>query len=891
MNKEKIATIIVENKFREICTNIWEDYNSSKKRRFVKVNFIFYRITIILLFVLTLISIPMSALIIFDFINEASSEFKKFLSSAVMAPMFVIFALLLLWIPYGVPNMFFQLRFGKYPSGKYNFDLFEKYPIDNQKTTTINRVFNLGLENDIEFKVSKGVVEAFNKSYKHRLFASLFVLFESLVIVGFISLMMSKLSMKDEYIMSLIFNVYVGIIVLVTSICLGSCFIAYLKKNRAIKNVKSNGYNPNYYCLRLRGFYDKSYQLLDDRLFSEKSLLMKLVYSHDKSINFIDENNYVDYLGEVAEALAFELAYFDDEYKYLITNDKSTINEFLKEQIDICIMNLSRLKKSELKKLYNETNIDIYTIEENNLLSETMISITSRVTNLFYRLENSIALFKNNITYGYDRRFRYNRVDNRSAYPRYLYKLRYINDTSVWRKFLSLIPSPSFGFNYLKNYQYFQPYFAEGYGYGFVGYDSSCLRVMYNADKEHSLANDNPSLEKFDSSNMYKSYQFVLTSENTLIKRVDYYESEVELKRQLFYQDKLILCETVAMLIKDFCNLEPITVKFGGKMETYYICEPKVYSEKALNPKMSLYFEEFGNRLVKNSCLIEPCIVKRFAEKKKLFGVVSRRVIDYNYFDDYKYSYIIFTEEIYNLLSVFDDLMIIRNERGDGADIRDDIVNTVELSKNSIIDVNYSCDSFEVIRNKDKYSYTTNERNKYLFYNFRLILNVVIIVIVVFVFKLFIDNLLVDIIYNSEYKLSNVRIFRLAILLLPVVLILITFNLRKLILSPISTIKKGEIIHKIWGMPLISGKTKRKHKVLDDDLNMAFHKNKIMFELPIENKDEYIDDELYYNGTSYALNGIEVNMEKAVDKGESFVHEVHNVYYQSNQVWKKIRER
>ncbi len=749
------------------------------------------------------------------------------------------------------------------------------------------------VDNGINVRVNKGTRESIARFYKSKnLYCKLVILLYFIIhIVSLITLTKIEFENQSNYIN--ILYVYLVILSVTMAIIVVFLITTIIRNRKNLKECLKNDYEYNYFEVvksdpNIRKFTKKNSPFL------EKVYLMDVILNQkDNQYNFINSNNYAEFLGELAESLTYELVAFEDEFRYLLANDNFTENEYFKKSIDICIAGLCQLDRSELNSLYAENKKSVMMIEKNHLLERSILSVGDYFISSNRGQSSSLAIHGKKLTFGIDEHNRNIKTDSRVA------QLSMTIDATMdyIRKIFSIIPkyAAPLSYHYVGLsliYRFFQPYFFNQRGFGFVGFDSSCLQVLFNPVQTHELSKKYKYCKEFDSSNMYKSYQFVLTGENPLKKQGDYFVSEVALKNQLFYQNMLILSESVIDIIKDYCILTPIEVRYGNQRETYYICEPKTYDKEVLNEEMSLYFEEFGNRLVKHSFLIEPCIIKDRAEELKVFGVVSKRIEEYQYVSDYQYSYVMFTEEIKNLLCGFDDLAIIRNERGVGSDIREEKHNIVSLKSDDEIVLDIANDDFSMLVNKSKYSYPKEERVMYTIHNMKLIFNVALCIALIAGLNYYIYNIPTHLFSNiQEAQIRTIRALRMLNILVAPLLFYMYFVYKRFVISPITVIKQGKLLHRVRSVFGFGKSSVRYHAILDDDLNMAFHKNKIMFELPIENKFKYIDDELYYNGTSYALNGIEVDMEKAVDKGESFVHEVHNVYYQSNQLWKKIRER
>ncbi len=890
MTKKQLATLIVETEFNKKYKTVLDDFDNSDYKKSLQSRFRILKFAKIVFLVIGFYSFFVLVYGFLDLMYSRDSSWTSMFVALIALVFFVLTMLGLYFLPLGVIYIFLDITSSKKPIGKYCFKGFDEYMLNNVNLKRFEKIF---MENGIVVKIHRGLIESIRRFYSTKIsLGDIIIVLYSIIHIGLLYVL-TVIDFEDQRYFTGFFYTYLILFIVTMTIILKFLILMYTVNKKNLNEYIEKCYDYNYFEVVESKPYIREFSKKNSP-FLEKVFLMDVILrQEDNHYNFINSDNYADFLGELAESLTYELVAFEDEFRYLLTNEKFIENDYLKMALDICVEGLARLDRAELNAL-NTTNVKrVLWTKNNRIFADNIKGVCDYFVSDKIGQDSALAVHGKKLTFGTDEYKRNIKTDSRVSGTDFSER-SFLSDAFYW---LSTIPTYCLplSYHYLRMGRYprfFQPYLLTQRGFGFVGIDSSCLQVLFHPAKIYEPHKIHRFLKELDSSNMYKSYQFVLTGENPLKKQDDYFVSEVVLKNQLFYQNMLILSEKVVDLIKDYCIITPIEVRYGNQSETYYICEPKTYEKEVLNEQMSLYFEEFGNRLVKNSFLIEPCIIKDRAEELKVFGVVSKRVEEYQYVSDYQYSYVMFTEEIKNHLDGFDDLAIIRNERGVGSDTREEKHNIVSLKSDDEIVLDIANEDFSMFVNKSKYSYPKKERVMYTLQNLNLILNAVICIAIIIAANHYIRNIPTDLFSNiPESELNSVKIFRLINLIVPPLMFYSLFIYKRFVISPVTVIKQGKLLHRVRSVLGFGKSSVRYHAILDDDLNMAFHKNKIMFELPIENKFKYIDDELYYNGTSYALNGIEVNMEKAVDKGESFVHEVHNVYYQSNQVWKKIRER
>lgn len=873
MNKEIIAKRIVENKFSEICTDIHIGFQKSFK----------YKVLRLCAKLTTLIKILAITIFIFMTSTFTSNILEQTSKDDKMNPFLIFFLaffyiIIVIFVIFGLVVSYMNItdfRILKSDKRDYYFDGLDMY--FNKCDGVIETIDNIfSIQSKINFKIK------WSENYKNRVFIKdmkePIIITSVLLLSSFlIFFLLSNMSFINEKSKLIVIYIYIIVNLIWFLINVSYIFIYNFIFTREKNKEQLIGQNTSGIELIDVDYNRQIYHGLE---FLQKVFVMKSVCEVTNDYKFINKDNFIQFLGQLAESTYYELTCIDKKFEYFSRSELFTCNTLIKEGLDMCVHFLSQLELDTLKDLDKKDFDNMLEISADEVLIETLISYNifydeglSPMSAKFATKDLIINMSRDNFFTNqyFDKRYKQRKVNNSTK--RY-YILKIIDNIiqtveRVWnnKKYKNIHSNE----NAEKNNSYFRIFNKEGKLYGFVGYDSSYVQdMMENNDNVYSD---------------YKTYQFVLSGESELIFQDDIYYHEGTLTEQLFYKNKLILSEKVLNQIKNYFEYEEIKVSFNEKIFKYYICAPKKYSSDVIDTEMSLFFESIERYFIKESILVEPCIIEKHAEKLKVFGVSTKRVINYNYYEKYNYQNIFVTNNIYEKLKDFEGVQLIRNARSVSPSVQ-----IVEKKRINSINYNnefasYESKYFKFITN-DKYTYS-KEFRKECNRN-----NIFTIITMIFTIILFLGINDVFSNFNSDYSkffgnhtLNIGRLARLKFLFLVPLIVYMYNKYRTIIISPISSIKNDSVIHNIRSIPILGNRYKRIHPILKDDLTMAFYKDKVMFELPIENKGQYINDEIYYNGTSFALCGVEIKPEEALRDGEDFISQLHYVYYINNKKW------
>lgn len=873
--KEIIIRRFVEDKFSELCVEVQTEY---KKSSHYKINKIIGKLFLPLFIIGNALFIFVIFVLFTDIVVRAVSfvDGSGVKALFIFLPLYIIGAFIYFVSINSIVIWAYNINNWSFPSGRYYFDGFDKHAkkLGNQ-WSTVGEFFSVRGLRKIKIKKVKNPLSNITSCTISSCLIALFITF-ILNLYIFILIKNTEAIYDSEKNVLLLVLIIPCITLYVSHIIL----LTYRFINKIKYHMKYKSINYPLFEIKVDNFDLKEKEPYYMKHFLKKVYVMSLLSENTSKYQFITEKNYIQFLGQLAQTTSYELISFSDEFEYFSSNEYFNENKIVKMGIDLCIKSLLDLNVDFISE-EDQVKYSKLLMVKNDVLVETKASYENFYIRSSGRIAVSISqhgILSNIIE---DNLFSNQLVDAR--YVRRENKLKSLKVRSL-RGFDEIIynldklssrektgkkPKDK---NIQNKSSYFRLFNVKSNLYGFVGYDSSYVQSM--------MVDDN------DYYSDYKTYQFVLKSENELEKKDDVYYLKGDLKSQLFYNNMLIINDEVLKHTKKYFNAEEIKVSCNEEIYSYYICTPKNYSDDVIDSTMSQYFESIERSFIKESILVEPCIIEKKAETLKVFGVLTKRVINYQYNENYQYPNVFITEEIYENICNCDGIQLIRNARSI-------TTNKHVLKKEQIQSINnlnvveeYSNKYFDFVKNDNIYTYSEEDRKAIRKKNvFTIMLLVCCALILVFINYNFRNLNNSALILDREINTNNIRIHRFLFLIDIPLMVFAYKRFRTIIVSPTAIVLHNKLVHNVRSIPKLGNSYKVNHSILKDDLTMAFFKDKVMFELPIENKEQYINDEIYYNGTSYAMCGVKIKPEQIVEEGEQFVSHLHYAYYINNKKW------
>lgn len=857
-NNKALAYQIINNRYIEISKAV----NENKKDKLRFSNFLYNLSTVKKYF-----SIIIAIMICFIQMYSMLDSIEKFgFYSVIPIVLLIILCVYIVVIIVGANlNSFVDRTFINIISDR-RFNGLDKYFtfIKGNEYLELDKVFpmNYDVENKFKIKVFKNNEDVANqlrtyikidRMYKLPFYVIAFIIFG-------VQLYLIKFNDSSvAYIVNLIYIIIFSIYILYFIFC---TYIFNTEKRRVIYDLK-NGKPCTFDFEIVKDDFDPSINIQ----YVNKIFVIEEIYKYSETKDIITIDNYDDLLYETILNTITELDYLKDDYLEDKYNPYSYIYPHMHKCIQLCVESLEILDEdiliNELKQI-NETdyNKNIVSVSDSKYRIESFKTITG-CNPKNHSDDYNYPLFKNPTPYRGNNKGIISDLRVRESYD-------YLSMHQNWylRGKGAVEEKDYIRFDYMK---YFHPVLVKDTFYGFGGVSTSLYSSKDFIDNKEFRNNN------------YISYQFILhnsENDNNLIYEDSTYYINNKPGNQLFYDNKLILSEVVYNILSKYLVGKEIEVVYNGYKYLYYICKPKKYTKKVVNQELSIFVEEYSPILVKNSFLIYPCIVGDVLEEKLLVGIRSSIINDYS-LKDHKYAFIVFNKKVYNSIMEFDDLKIIKNSRGYSTKrtrkVKDNYEVKVKYTSELIHDYAFSVFKASIKTYRDRQKKMMKNNNRKVYSKIAIILTICVILITF-------DSPFITAYFKNvgENTLYGSAVLRLKYLL-PIVLLASVVNYWKtLVVSPSAYPSTDGILHAIGNIPNYS---RRGFKILNDELRLGFHDDKIMFELPLEDREKYVDREVYYNNATYALYGMKVDFKKAIEEGELFSAKVNEQLYLHNKQW------
>lgn len=843
----KHSKIIVEKYFQKEFHKYMNSAEKTKRIKQTKVRKTLYKLSRLFLIILALAQFLISLIFILDTIVEHNNWLPLLdLLVYIFVPMTIVVILGI--SPFGTVNRIYV---------KNKFDGLENYFVNAKKNTFISLKQALNIECDEELKIKIFDTEKTKRRY-------LLSEFNGLVLIAFFMLLFLGLkSLIQLYFIDFVDD-YMAVYIKLYLIMFSVTFVLWTVYMVLVYNSKSTVKNSKVaYNFELNRKFKrcKVFEHL-----SARNEILTIIYDGSDE-NIITIENYKEYINELVELIPYELIAISDQYIFDLCSINTHLTKPISEALEICSKFLSRCKTSDLEKEL-EMNVENYiSISDKKNLVES-IECNSTMNALDIK-ENYYSNFNDrvNLVSGDD----YGRICD--------FRVENYNEEIKFRSnklFKGISFSNRTQYDFLDNRKYFSFQIYNERVYALSGATSIFYSKIFDDE-----------LLKKNSYRGVNAFQFVLNnSEDSLIKVSNgLYRSNSNFKNQMFYENKLILSEEVKDRLIEYIDVVEINIEYQGQERKYYICTPKKYSNQILDEDYSIRIEEYGSTIVKNSRLLIPCIKGEELNKYNFVGVKSYTVSDYN-LSEHNYNIFIFDDTVYNEISKLSDLKIIKHQFGYSKHRsfnRQGYVNAQEYK------VNVPKKDYYLLNEINNNSYRTQQQ-AIMKSNNILISKAILLLMIIILSSIIIGAVVLDSISKYFENLGDIAVTTLVIerllYIIPLIMMLSVYNYsRKYIFSPTRKIEQGQVIQRLGKFH--SKKLNTSFKVHRDDLVLAVFENRIVFELPIDNKQLFIENEVYYNNSSFGLYELELDLSKAILKDDELIHEINEVYYLNNESWKQ----
>lgn len=583
--------------------------------------------------------------------------------------------------------------------------------------------------------------------------------------------------------------------------------------------------------------------------------VLRYLLNHS-SYDVINVNNYKTYLDELVELIPYELLGISNQYKTDIYSLNTILMSPVKDALEIC---------AEFLRAESETENRL--ILENEFIFKSFETITTMnadsIKNNYYEEFFSNLNLSTGDEYGRLCDFRVKNIGNDIKFR-----------TNKLYKGLSFLVNEKYTF--LDTLRYFTPVVNDNKVFGLSGFTS-----IYNSENL-----DDYFLKK----GVYRGvncYGFVLSDKQTVMEKISdtHYILKGEFKEQLFYENLLILNSEVKNIIEEYIDCFSIDVECDRETREYYVCKPKKYSRTVIDDECSIRIDEYGSMYIKNSYLLYPCVNEEVLNKYSLVGITNYAIDEY-VVKELNYDMFLFNDEIYNLICRFESLKLVKHNLGYSKNRKPKNKKYVN-AKMYKMNVN----EFSGLHLVNNNSYAGNQRTMQIMNNVLIAKRIItlLLIITIVVFSIFYASNLFTNFVNIERMNITDSVRGKLFYIMPLLMFISIYNYSKrLIFSPKSYISNGVVVQKLG--KFISKKFEKEFKVCDEPIRLSVFEDKVLFEIPIEDRGKYIDNQLYYNGGSFRLYEMKLDLSKAIMRKNKLYHDINEVYYKNNESWKSVIE-